>query len=252
MEIPPASPPEKVSVFQLVLVVLSIVVLIALATDAILPLPPEISTIVQTLDLVVCALFFANFLLRFRRAPNKASFMRWGWIGLLGCIPNIDALRVALLVPLLGVINQLRGGRLLDRVLLVIRENKPKSALASALLTTLVLITLASIAILIAEDGPEANIRTAEDAIWWSVTTMTTVGYGDKYPTTTEGRAVAMAVMFAGVGLFGTLSGLVASLFLGPPREHTVQMKEILERLEALDAKLATLEKSRNDSASSP
>jgi len=58
-----------------------------------------------------------------------------------------------------------------------------------------------------------ANIKTAGDAIWWSVATITTVGYGDVYPVTTEGRTLAMILMISGIGLFGILSGLAASFF---------------------------------------
>src|SRR6185503_19606655 len=91
----------------------------------------------------------------------------------------------------------------------------------------------------ICEREPESNIKTAEDAVWWSVTTITTVGYGDKYPVTSEGRAIAMVLMLAGVGLFGTLSGLVASFFLGAKQdEEEVELKEIIARLDAIDAKL--------------
>ena len=103
--------------------------------------------------------------------------------------------------------------------------------------------SFSSIAILIAEDEPEANIKTAEDAIWWSVTTMTTVGYGDKYPVTTEGRIIAAVVMCAGVGLFGTLSGLVASFFLGKP-EAKSEMQEVSERLKRIEERLAKIQDS--------
>ena len=57
--------------------------------------------------------------------------------------------------------------------------------------------------------------------MWWAVSTMTTVGYGDTYPTTPEGRLVAVFLMAAGVGVFGTLSGLVASWFLSPAAVET-------------------------------
>ena len=59
-----------------------------------------------------------------------------------------------------------------------------------------------------------SNIKTAEDAIWWAWVTITTVGYGDKYPVTTEGRIIASFLMTAGVGLFGTFTGFIASWFL--------------------------------------
>jgi voltage-gated potassium channel len=62
----------------------------------------------------------------------------------------------------------------------------------------------------------QANIRSAADALWWSVVTITTVGYGDRFPITPEGRVVAALIMVAGVGLFGALSGFVTSWFLAP------------------------------------
>ena len=65
----------------------------------------------------------------------------------------------------------------------------------------------------------ESNIRTAEDAIWWSWVTITTVGYGDYTPVTTGGRIVAMILMVVGVGLFSSMSGLIASWLLQPPNE---------------------------------
>lgn len=61
------------------------------------------------------------------------------------------------------------------------------------------------------ETAPESNIKTAEDAIWWAFVTITTVGYGDRFPVTTEGRIIAALLMTAGVGLFGTFTGFIAS-----------------------------------------
>jgi voltage-gated potassium channel len=72
-----------------------------------------------------------------------------------------------------------------------------------------------SIAILQVEQDPNSNIKTAEDSIWWAFVTITTVGYGDKYPVTTEGRIIAAFLMVAGVGLFGTFTGFIASWFMG-------------------------------------
>lgn len=80
-------------------------------------------------------------------------------------------------------------------------------------------------AVLSAESSaPDANITTASDAVWWAYVTITTVGYGDQYPVTNAGRVVGILVMTAGVGLFGTLSGFLANLFLSPgkPKEPEV------------------------------
>ncbi len=71
-----------------------------------------------------------------------------------------------------------------------------------------------AIAILQVEDDPNSNIKTAEDAIWWAYVTITTVGYGDKFPVTTEGWIITAILMTAGMGMFGTFTAFVASWFV--------------------------------------
>ncbi|WP_338327313.1 potassium channel family protein [Porphyromonas gingivalis] len=76
-----------------------------------------------------------------------------------------------------------------------------------------------------------SNITTAEDAIWWSYVTITTVGYGDKYPVTTEGRIIAMFLMTAGVGLFGTFTAYIASLFVSDNKKKRNRNKRMIVNL---------------------
>lgn len=236
----PSPAPEGVSAFQFALLVLSLLLLTALAVDTVAPLQSEVSELIQTLDNIVCALLFVDVALRFRRAPNKWQFLIWGWVDVLACIPNIDVLRVGRLVRVLRLIRLIRGLRAGHRLASILLRDKPRGAMATALLTTLLLVTFTSVAILLVEKGDQANIRTAEDAVWWSISTITTVGYGDRFPTTTEGRVIAMVLMLSGVGLFGMLSGVVASLLAGgrsagePP-----ELKEVLERLRRLERQLA-------------
>ncbi len=63
-------------------------------------------------------------------------------------------------------------------------------------------------------DAPESSITTFGDALWWVLTTITTVGYGDRYPVTTEGRLVAAALMLAGIAVLGTVTAAIATWFL--------------------------------------
>jgi voltage-gated potassium channel len=84
------------------------------------------------------------------------------------------------------------------------------------------MILFASVTILELEDTPDANIKTAEDAIWWAYATITTVGYGDKYPVTTGGRIIAAMLMTTGVGLFGTFTAYVSSWFVKGKLDQTV------------------------------
>jgi voltage-gated potassium channel len=81
------------------------------------------------------------------------------------------------------------------------------------------MITFSSLAILQFENSPECNIRTAEDALWWSYTTITTVGYGDRYPVTSEGRIIGVILMTVGVGIFGTYTAIISSWITGKSKD---------------------------------
>lgn len=236
----PPKPPESVSAFQLGILLLSLLVLALLAVDLFVHLPPQISRIVRWVDGFVCLVFLLDFVIRFKRAPDKLRFMRWGWIDLLASLPNLDFLRWGRLVRVFQLIRLLRAIRSAHRIADILFLRKRTAGFGSAFLTTFLLIGFSSGAILMFENGPDANIRTAEDAVWWSVTTITTVGYGDKYPTTPEGRILAIVLMLSGAGLFGTLSGLVASVFLGKGDEDR-ELAEIKVQLTRLEAKLDAL-----------
>jgi len=109
-----------------------------------------------------------------------------------------------------------------------------------------VLIAVSSISILHFESAVDGNIKTAEDAVWWSVVTITTVGYGDKYPITTEGRILATILMTAGIGLFGAISGLMASALLLPDEtKREAEEKEIRNELEEIKLILSELKKEK-------
>ena len=67
--------------------------------------------------------------------------------------------------------------------------------------------------------APGANITTASDALWYNIVTISTVGYGDRYPVTNEGRVFGSLIIVVGVGIFGTFTGYLANLFLAPQEE---------------------------------
>jgi voltage-gated potassium channel len=232
---------SKVGVFQMALLVFTIIVLCALVADTVFVLPKEGTDLIHIVDTFACAVFFVDFCIRFYRAESKLAFMKWGWIDLIACIPNLEVLRWGRLVRVLRVIRLLRGIRSVHKALAIIFQNKMKSGAASVAFTGFLLVAFSSVSILICERHGDANIKTAEDAVWWSGSTFTTVGYGDKYPVTTEGRVLGMILMVAGVGMFGGISGLAASFFLGGQDRKSAETKEILARLDQLQAKLDTM-----------
>jgi len=229
---------DRVGMFQMAVLVLTILNLCALVADTVLVLPKEVSNLIEAADTAVCGVFFVDFVIRFRRAESKRAFMKWGWIDLVASIPNLEVLRWGRLVRVLRVIRLLRGIRSAHRILTMILQNKMESGVVSVGLTAFLMVAFSSASVLICERDPEANIKTAEDAVWWSVTTMTTVGYGDKYPVTTEGRVLGMLLMIGGIGLFGALSGLAASFFLGGQEKQDADTRAVLDRLDQMQAKL--------------
>jgi len=93
------------------------------------------------------------------------------------------------------------------------------------------------------EDEASSNIKTPFDAIWWAFSTITTVGYGDKFPVTVEGKLVAIVLMIAGVSLFGVITGLFARMLVEPDfqkedsdiRKLTEEVRRLRERIESME-----------------
>jgi voltage-gated potassium channel len=203
--------------YQVFMLALCVYVLVALAVEAVLKPDEEIRRLLAYADTGLCAVFLTDFAWSLYRAENRVRYLlTWGWVDLLSSIPTLDIARWGRAARAARLIRLLRGIRATRTLLGVAAQTRAQSALAAAALVSLLLILAASISILQVETAPESNIKSADDALWWAITTITTVGYGDRYPTTAEGRIVGGALMVAGVGLFGMLSGFLASWFVQP------------------------------------
>ena len=96
----------------------------------------------------------------------------------------------------------------------------------------LLAIVFSSIGVLHAERGVDGNIATASDALWWAVVTVSTVGYGDEYPVSAEGRLIATLLIVISVGMLSILTAFVATWFLEPDQdERDEEMSEIRAEL---------------------
>lgn len=95
-------------------------------------------------------------------------------------------------------------------------ENRSQYAAFITILMAIIILAVTSVLVLKFEsESPEANITNGWDAFWYSVVTITTVGYGDRYPVTVSGRIMAMFIMIAGVGIIGALASILSSILLG-------------------------------------
>ncbi|MGH2664859.1 potassium channel family protein [Flavobacterium sp.] len=211
---------EKLTYFNILILVLSIYILSSFLVDTFCVLPKETSRLLTFIDNAVCFVFLIDFIIRFRKAESKLEFMRWGWIDLIAIIPVIDYFRAGRLLRLIRLIRILRAFRSAKKIASHIFRNKAKGTFATVSVIAIMLLIFSSIAILQVEKTPDSNIKTAEDAVWWAYVTITTVGYGDKFPVTTEGRLIAVILMTGGVGLFGTFTAYAASWFLLESKEN--------------------------------
>ena len=100
-------------------------------------------------------------------------------------------------------------------------QDRAGSALLTLLLMGILVLEFGSLEILhVEQNAPGANITSASDALWYIIVTISTVGYGDRYPVTNEGRIVGSLIIVVGVGIFGTFTGYLANLFLAPSRRR--------------------------------
>lgn len=217
---------NKIGFLNLAVFVLSIYVLGALVVDTLFKLPEETSLLLNYIDIVICIFFFVEFCIRLYQSDNKLKFMHWGWIDLISSIPMINFLRFGRIFRLIRLIRIIRAFQTTNRFISYVFKNKAKGSFNSATILAALMIIFSSIAILQVENDPDSNIKTAGDAIWWAFTTITTVGYGDKFPVTTEGRIIALFLMTAGVGLFGTFTAYIASIFVTDNKKEDKEKNE--------------------------
>jgi voltage-gated potassium channel len=248
-------PSNAYNIFILVLTVLSLAVMVVL----LLPfLSDETVKLLSIYDNLICVIFLIDFYLNMRGAGKKSDYFikERGWLDLLGSIPSLGLLtnlgkfsglfRLARLSRLARIMRLLRGENKKALVKDVL-ENRSRYATFLTILLTLIVLTVASVLVLQFESkSPDANIHSGGDALWYSIVTITTVGYGDRYPVTTGGRITATFIMFMGVGIIGALASILASLLVGgsPAEEETpaaAAAPTVEEELQSIKDELAVL-----------
>jgi voltage-gated potassium channel len=176
---------------------------------------PDAVNVVYLINIVLTLLFIYDFGLRLATAPNRSSyFLRdYGWTDLLAIIPTFRIFRLFRIYKAYRIVRK-HGGRY---ILTYLSRNRAESALYLLVFMVILIIEVGAILVLQAESSsPSANIQTAGDAIWWTYVTITTVGYGDRYPVTSMGRLVGILVLTTGVAVFATFAGFISSKLLAP------------------------------------
>jgi voltage-gated potassium channel len=181
--------------------------------------------VVYTINIVLTLLFIFDFGLRLATAPSRSFyFLRdYGWADLLACIPQLRIFRMFRIYKAYRLVKKYG----IHYITTFLSTNRAAAALYILVLMVIIIIESGGFLVLQAERASlSANIVTAGDAIWWAYVTITTVGYGDRFPTTTVGRIVGILVMTTGVAVFATFAGLISSKLLAPPAKEEVSSEQ--------------------------
>jgi voltage-gated potassium channel Kch len=180
---------------------------------------PEVGVVLTVMDLVLSCIFLGDFAYRLFTAPTKRQYFvgQRGWLDLLSSLPlpQVKVFRLFRVVRVVRLLRAVGPRRFFDAVL----RDRASSALLVVIFLALLLLEFGAALILAIEfPAPDSNIKDASDALWYTYVTVTTVGYGDRYPVTNAGRLVGVLIMTVGVGLFGTLTGFLANAFVNPSK----------------------------------
>ena len=206
--------------YELFIGALSVLSIVNLGLYYLIP-DENVSTVVLIIDGFLSAIFFADFLYRLFTTDSKSGyfFHQMGWADLLASLPmpQFKILRLFRILRVYRLGKDYGGARMIREFF----SNRGGSALLVLIFVMILILEFGGLFMLYIESkAPEANIKTASDAVWYVYVTITTVGYGDRYPVTNMGRIVGTVIMTVGVGLFGTITAYLANIFIVPKEEE--------------------------------
>lgn len=206
-------------VFEKLVQILIFISIINFTIQTIPDLNPRFNQILNTVEFVSVIIFSIEYLLRFYSAVSRIRFVFsfFGLIDLLAILPfylsigfDLRSLRAVRLFRLLRLLKFLRYGETMDKLGAAFKEVRNELILFS--FATLLLIYFSSVGIYYFENNAQPDaFASIFSAMWWSVATLTTVGYGDIYPITIGGKIFATIIVFIGLGLVAIPTGLIAS-----------------------------------------
>jgi voltage-gated potassium channel len=206
----------------------------------------------QLIGAVLAALalvFFLEFAVRFLDADSRLEYLKEHWIDLVTCLPAIGPLRVLRLLRLVGLLrltHQMREIALIEADRATSSESSPTWIVWP---TALLLWLGAADGFWIVERGHNPAIHNFGDALYLAFITVTTVGYGDVRPVTAEGRVIAGALVFLGLGLLGFISAQLTARWLRTEHKETEIEAKLAELTDEIRALRTAMMEQRSDAA---
>jgi voltage-gated potassium channel len=227
-----------VSAVDLPLTILALLWLPVLVLPYVTTLPSDVNDTFEAINYLVWAAFVVDYLTRLYLVPDRRNFFTHHFLDL--AVVVLPVLRPLRAVRLLRLLTLTRVGVVLANALTRLRALLTHKNLHYVLLAvTMIIFACAGLVLSFEAHAKGSNIHNFSDAIWWAMVTVTTVGYGDRYPVTAGGRGVAVVLMLVGIGLIGVLTATVASFFVEQQADDTIA--ELSARLERMEAMLVRL-----------
>lgn len=197
------------SVTNIVIMLLSVFSIVLLSLMFFIPSDSEVYRLIAYFDFILCIIFFIDFISQLIKAENKWKyFYTVGWLDLLSSIPLVSEFRFVRVFRIFRVFRIIKSVKLLIDF---INQNKAASLYGFVVFTAFTTLVLSTTAVLYVEKDV-GNISTAEDALWWSFITITTVGYGDFFPVTNIGKGITFILIVCGIASFGTAISYINQL----------------------------------------
>jgi voltage-gated potassium channel len=155
----------------------------------------------SVLNISLWLVFALDYLVMLTLSKNKSEFFKTHLIDL-----------VLVLIPFLRPLRALRILLMFERVITGI-QNKIYVSIPLYVVSAATLIVLLAGGAIYEAEGQiqDSNIKSPEDALWWAAVTVTTVGYGDKCPISSEGRWIAVGLMITGIAVVGSITASLAA-----------------------------------------
>jgi voltage-gated potassium channel len=232
--------------WPMAILALAVIPVLMLDDGAVTPLTHAIAT---GLNWIIWIAFCGDFGARYALVPDRQRFLRRSWFDLLIIVVSTpfgvpDSLQTVRALRALRIVRLVRALAFLSIGVKTARRAFKHRKFHYVLILTAAVMVLAASGLYVVEREQNESLTSFWDALWWAISTTTTVGYGEIYPVTGEGRLIAVLLMLTGIGVIGVFTATIASLFMIEDEED--EFSGLHKRLDTIETKLDRLVSERD------
>ena len=230
---------------ELPMLVLSLLIAPLILLPIFFNLPASTEASFEAAQWLIWGVFAAELAIKTYLAPHRLAYLRTHWFDVcIVVLPFLRPLRVFRSARSLRLFTSIRLLAFTSRAVHSGRMVLDRYGLKYVLLAGLAMIFTTAILVGYFEQNADGNINDFEDAIWWAMATITTVGYGDRFPVTPEGRGMAVLLMLTGISLFSFITANIAAFLVQPEGKDKDEptLTDVLNEVRALERRIAELQ----------